>query len=128
MKNIYGGILFPLILISLAIFAGCPEPGTEIIDGPFELVYSVWAGETPRPGDWLTIAFKPDGKVVFSFSIDNTSNEWEYAFDSDLKTGTIIVPGGWNPAPNGFSISGNTLTITNYGSHAGDSREFKRFR
>ena len=92
------------------------------------LVNSVWAGETPRPGDWLTITFRPESKVIWSFSVDNTTNEWGYTFDGTENKGTVTVPGGWNPAPNGFTVSGNTLTITNYGNHAGSPREFKRYR
>jgi hypothetical protein len=102
------------------------------------LVNSVWAGNTPRLGDWLTITFRPEGKVIMSFSIDNTSNEWEYTFDEAENAGDIIIPPDpdpdpeapepWHPAPNGFTVSGNILTITNYGFHGGNPREFRRYR
>jgi hypothetical protein len=111
-------------------------PGTSTID----LVNSVWAGETPRPGDWLTITFKnltsaivgsteTGERVIWSFATDNTTNNWGYTYNSTTKTGTITA-GGWNPAPDGFSISadGKTLIITHYGSHEGEAREFNRLR
>jgi len=129
MKKIFYGVILP-VLVSFFIFTGCPEPGTNIndTDNSAALINSVWAGFTPRAGDWLTITFKPDGKVICSFSFDNTSNEWEYTFNTS-NTGTISTPEGvWNPAPNGFTISVNTLTITNYGSHSGLPREFKCVR
>jgi hypothetical protein len=100
----------------------------------------VWAGETPRAGDWLAISFKDIDtaiagsdetglRSVWSFSIDNSTNNWGYAYDAATRTGTITAT-GWHPAPDGFAISedGTTLTITHYGSHAGDPREFKRLR
>jgi hypothetical protein len=112
----------------------------ETIASPVQLAGSVWAGETPRAGDWLTISFKDletaiagseetGLRAVWSFSIDNSSNNWGYTYDAATRTGTV-VSGGWNPAPNGFSISadGTTLVITNYGSHEGASRELKRLR
>jgi hypothetical protein len=102
------------------------------------LAGSVWAGETPRAGDWLTISFKDLAtaiagstetglRVIWSFSIDNSTNNWGYTYDA--ATGTI-VSGGWNPAPGGFSISedGTTLTIKRYGGHEDDPREFKRLQ
>ena len=92
------------------------------------LINSVWAGETPRAGDWLTISFKPDNKVIWSFCFDNTTNEWEYSFDSTENSGTFTPSGPWNPAPNGFTIKDGILTVTNYGNHAGAPREFKRYR
>jgi hypothetical protein len=129
MKKFLCRVMLPLA--AFVFLTGCPEPGTTGTgaDNGFVLINSVWAGETPRPGDWLTITFRQDGKVIMSFSYDNTSNEWEYTFDDSTNAGTIITPTGvWNPAPNGFTISGNTLTITNYGSHGGAPREFKRYR
>ncbi|MCL2763116.1 MAG: hypothetical protein FWD36_07940 [Treponema sp.] len=130
-KKIFCGVGLPLTLILITLFTGCPEPGTSITgyaDNSGGLVYSVWVGETPRAGDWLTITFMPGKKVICSFSIDNSTNEWEYTFNT-AHTGTITNPaGGWSPAPNGFTISGNTLTITNYGSHGGALREFRRVR
>jgi hypothetical protein len=119
-----------LPLAAFVFLNGCPEPGTTSpgADKASVLINSVWAGETPRAGDWLTITFRPEKKVIWSFSVDNTTNEWDYSFD-DKNQGTITNPQGlWNPAPNGFTVSGNTLTITNYGSHGGASREFRRVR
>jgi len=130
MKKFFFGPILPMLLVPFFIFTGCPEPGTNInnTDNSAALINSVWAGASPRAGDWLTISFKPDGKVICSFSVDNTTNEWGYTFNSS-NTGTISTPEGvWNPAPNGFTVSANTLTITNYGSHSGLSREFKRVR
>jgi hypothetical protein len=116
-------------LVLFVFLTGCPEVGTKIIgsDNSSVLINSVWVGETPRSGDWLTIAFKSGKNVIMSFSFDNTSNNWNYTFD-DKNHGTITNPeGGWSPAPNGFTINGNTLTITNYGGHV-TSRDFKRVR
>jgi len=130
MKKFFFGAILPMLLVQFFIFAGCPEPGTNInnTDNSAALINSVWAGVTPRAGDWLTITFRPDNKVIWSFSFDNTTNEWEYSFNTS-NTGTISSPEGvWNPAPNGFTVSSNTLTITNYGSHSGFPREFKRVR
>jgi len=115
------------ILISFVLFTACPEPGVDITDID-SLEYTVWAGETPRAGDWLTIAFQPEGKVVFSFSIDNSTNLWDYTFDKTTKKGTIDTGIPWNPAPNGFAINGDILTITNYGNHEGAPRNFQRYR
>ena len=116
--------------MTLALLAGCPEPGAAVIggDNTGALANSVWAGETPRAGDWLTITFRPENKAIWSFSIDNTSNEWGYSYNSAANAGTIAVSEGWNPAPGGFSISGDTLAIANYGSHSGPPREFRRLR
>jgi uncharacterized repeat protein (TIGR02543 family) len=113
----------------------------ESIDAPTRLAGSVWAGETPRTGDWLTISFKDLEKaiagstetglrVIWSFSIDNTTNNWGYTYNDTTRTGTIAHSGSWNPAPNGFTINedGTTLTVKNYGYHGGDPRDFKRLR
>jgi hypothetical protein len=121
--------------------SGMVESGTGTEPVPVaSLVDSVWAGETPRAGDWLTISFKDIEtaiagsdetglRTIWSFAIDNSTNNWGYTYDGSTKTGTISS-GGWNPAPNGFTISadGKTLTITNYGSHEGAPRSFKRLR
>jgi hypothetical protein len=134
MKKFLRCIALLLVLISLIFFSGCPEPGTDNPMGDLadDLVGSVWGGETPRPGDWLTISFMSAGKVICSFSIDNTSNRWDYTYDNSTNTGTITnpypPPDDWNPAPNGFTISDDTLTITNYGFHGGAPRQFKRYR
>ena len=117
-----------LMLFLLICFSACPEPGTNgPMDNAGALVNSVWAGETPRPGDWLTITFKPEAKVVWSFSLDNTTNEWDYTFDTVENNGTIDSGESWNPDPDGFTINGDTLTVTNYGDH-GEVRDFKRYR
>ena len=124
MKKLLRGAV--LLLVVCVLVTACPDGGIKITDYGAVLIDSVWAGETPRPGDWLTITFKPQGKVIWSFTIDNSTNVWEYTFDKDNR-GTIITPEGtWNPAPNGFTISGDTLTITNYGSHGGSPRDFQR--
>ena len=127
MKTFFRGVVPPLLLASFVFFSGCPDAGTSITDNSGALVNSVWAGETPRAGDWLTITFMPQGEVVWSFSIDNSSNKWDYTFTS-ANTGTISAPPPWNPCPNGFAVSGNTLTVVNYGSHEGAPRDFKRLR
>jgi hypothetical protein len=108
-----------------------------------ELAHTVWAGATPQANgtDWLTITFKDlsaaivgstetGRRAICSFSADNSTNNWGFTYDSEARTGTIIVESGWNPAPNGFTISadGKTLTITNYGNHASSPRDFKRLR
>jgi hypothetical protein len=107
---------------------------------PADLVNSVWAGTTPREGDWLTITFKDittaiagseeiGKRIIFSVAIDNSTNNGAYSYSSSTKEGTITIS-GWNPAPNGFTINdaGDTLTIVNYGSHAGAPRTFTRLR
>ena len=133
MRKKFHGAMLPLTFVLIVFFSGCPEPGTHITgDNSAALVNSVWAGETPRPGDWLTITFKsegsPKGAAIWSFSGDNTTNEWGYTFNT-ANAGIVTVPAGsWNPAPNGFTVSEGILTITNYGSHGGASREFKRVR
>jgi hypothetical protein len=125
-KVFFGFTLF----VSLALlFTGCPD-ATKEDDVPLAgIVNTVWAGETPRAGDWLTITFKDKDKIVLSFAIDNTSNEWNFTYDSGAKKGTIATGGSWSPAPEGFTISADakTLTIPNYGGHGG-AREFKRLR
>jgi hypothetical protein len=138
------GLLFGmsiLLILSFMFFAGCPTESPEDENLPLaSLKDTVWGGETPRGGDWLTISFKDletaiagseetGLRTVWSFSIDNSTNNWGYAYDAATKSGAITAT-GWNPAPNGFTISGDTktLTITNYGSHGGASRDFKRLR
>lgn len=130
MKKIVRRALLPLILISLVLFAGCPDPGTDTPeDDSAALINSVWMGTTPQADGtgWLTITFKAENKVIWAFSADNTTNEWNYTFNTADK-GTISVPSGWNPCPNGFTVSGDTLTVTNYGNHEGDPRSFKQVR
>ena len=130
MQKFWYSSMLLLIFLSMMFFFGCQDGSTDIIDvgNAGALANSVWAGETPREGDWLTITFRPEGKVIWSFSVDNTTNLWDYTFN-DNNAGTISSPGGsWNPAPNGFTVSGNTLTITNYGSHGGAPRDFRRVR
>jgi hypothetical protein len=135
--------LATLLIVGALVFWGCPNPndsdsGNEVF--PESLTDTVWTGETPRAGDWLTISFKDiseaiagstetGSRAIWSFTIDNTTNNWGYAYDSKTGTGTI-VSGGWNPAPDGFTVNedGTTLTITHYGSHTGDPRSFKRLR
>ena len=126
MKQFVRSAALSLILASI-YFTACPEGGTEIIDNADALVNTVWAGETPREDDWLTISFLPEGKVIWSFTIDNTTNEWEYTFNT-VNTGTITTGIPWNPAPNGFTVNGDILTVTNYGNHAGAPRDFRRVR
>lgn len=95
-----------------------------------ELVNSVWMGTTPQNNGkgWLTITFRSGGRAIWAFNTDNTTNEWVYTFDNN-DSGTVINPaGGWTPAPNGFTVSGDTLTITNYGNHTGGPRTFKQVR
>jgi hypothetical protein len=112
-------------------------------DLPGDLVNSVWAGETPRQGDWLTMTFKnlaepldeekaPEKtgqRVICSFSADNSTNDWGYDYDSTKKAGTITTGSPWSPAPDGFTVSadGKTLTIPNYGGH-GEGLAFSRLR
>jgi hypothetical protein len=118
----------PVLALALA-FAGCGDPSEEH-DIPLpSLVNTIWAGETPRSGDWLTISFQASNKVVMSFVADNSTNEWMFTYDDAAKTGTISTS-GWNPAPNGFSVSKDTmiLTIRNYGGHEGLPRMFRRVR
>jgi hypothetical protein len=89
---------------------------------PANLVNTVWAGETPREGDWATFTFKAEGKVIASFAVDNTTNEWTYTYDNNSKSGSFS--GGLGA----FTISGDnkTLTITQYYAHG--LREFQRLR
>jgi outer membrane protein assembly factor BamE (lipoprotein component of BamABCDE complex) len=127
MNKFFRGTLLFAALLTVTFFTGCPTPGTSGPENNADaLVNSVWLGETPRDGDWLTIAFKPEGKVMWAFSIDNSINEWDYTFDTD-NAGTISSA-AWNPCPNGFTINGDTLTVTNYGNHDGAARNFTRVR
>jgi hypothetical protein len=99
-----------------------PVPFTPA-DLPADLVNTVWAGETPREGDWATFTFKADSKIVASFAVDNTTNDWTYTYDGDSKSGSFS--GGGLGA---FTIiaDGKTLVITAYYAHG--PREFKRLR
>ena len=93
-----------------------------------DLAGSVWAGHTPAAGTWLTITFRPDNRVTMSFSHDNSSNDWEYTWDNADSSGTVIT-GGWPIAPNGFTIDGNVLSITNFGNHNPQAvHSFQRYR
>ncbi|GHU84134.1 hypothetical protein FACS189473_0550 [Spirochaetia bacterium] len=54
-------------------------PGALEGTTPDKLVNTVWSGATPQDGGrgWVTVTFKADSKVVFSFSSDdNTTNLW----------------------------------------------------
>nr|MDR1277972.1 hypothetical protein [Treponema sp.] len=119
-----------LLILSAAFFTGCPTE-TDDSPTPVSLENTVWGGGTPQAGNtgWLTLAFKADNKVIAAFNADNTTNEWDYTYNTD-KIGTITVASGWNPAPDGFTISDDakTLTIVHYGNHEGTPREFKRLR
>ncbi|MDR1586346.1 MAG: hypothetical protein LBS57_02685 [Treponema sp.] len=142
MKKVFWKGFALCAVLAVMFFTAC-ENGTTDKDPANEgdLVNTVWAGGTPRQDDWLTISFTKleeairgsdeiGYRAVASFSIDNSSNNWGFTYDSEAKSGTVAVASGWNPAPNGFTISadGKTLTITNYGSHSGGSRDFKRLR
>jgi hypothetical protein len=136
-KLLRNSVIFLTALMAILVM-GCDNDSTQNDDPtptpdlrPHSLVESVWAGETPRSGDWLTITFKnletaiagsdeTGLRVIWSFSVDNSSNNWGYTYDSSTGIGTVISS-GWNPAPDGFSISadGKTLTITHYGNHEG---------
>jgi hypothetical protein len=94
-------------------------PGTL----PAKLVNTVWGGETPRSGDWVTFTFQADNKVVASFSIDNTTNDWTYTYEDASKSGSFS--GGGLGA---FTISNDARTLVITGYYAHGPREFKRFR
>jgi hypothetical protein len=129
---------FPLAVGLLAftlLLAGCQD-ATDNDDSPVDpdvplasLVNTVWAGETPRSGDWLTMSFRDADKIVMSFIIDNSSSEWSFTYDAPKKTGTIVTGSPWSPAPEGFTVSTDAkiLTVKNYGGHGGD-KQFKRLR
>lgn len=107
-KKVFFG--FTLFVSLVLLFTGCPD-ATKEDDVPLaDPVNTVWAGETPRPGDWLTISFKAENKIVLSFAFDNTSNEWEFNYDAGAKKGTIITGSSWSPAPEGFTISADAKT------------------
>jgi hypothetical protein len=109
------------------------------------LADSVWAGKTPQANGtgWLTMTFKnlaepldeeaPENtgqRVICSFSVDNSTNNWGYTYDSTTKAGTITTGIPWNPASDGFTVSadGKTLTISNYGGHGEEDLTFSRLR
>jgi hypothetical protein len=138
-------MLFTLLFALLSFgFTGCHNPTNdgEVFTDAASLAGTVWGGETPRSGDWLTIAFNyysgdaENGysvdaeagalKTLWSFSFDNSTNVWDYTFDNG--EGAISTGGPWNPCPSGFTISGDTLTVTNYGNHSGGPRTFTRLR
>jgi hypothetical protein len=90
---------------------------------PADLVSTVWAGETPRSGDWATFTFKADNKAVASFAGDNTTNEWTYTYVDSSKSGSFS--GGGLGA---FTINENTQTLVITAYYAHGPREFKRLR
>jgi hypothetical protein len=137
-KSLFRTGTIVLSVVTVLLFLGCED--TPPSPYPVSLVNTVWAGETPRSGDWLTISFRnletaiagseeTGLRAIWSFVIDNTTNNWGYTYDAETGMGTITSD-GWNPAPDGFTISedGKTLTITHYGNHEGAPREFKRLR
>ncbi|WP_157784170.1 hypothetical protein [Treponema primitia] len=125
MKRMFWKGAIALSMITALLFLGCSSDDPS--HTPYPVLNTVWGGETPREDDWLTLVFKADGKVYSAFAIDNSKNEWDYTYDETTNTGTIAAS-GWNPAPDGFSIDGKTLTIVHYGNHGGAPREFKRLR
>ncbi|MCL2412305.1 MAG: hypothetical protein FWC97_11760, partial [Treponema sp.] len=99
-----------------------PEPGTN---EPTPL--STWVGEGPQ-GE-IVISFMPENRVIWYFAHDNSRQDWGYTFDTNTNTGTIITGIPWNPAPDGFTKTGNALTILHFGGHSdeyGVTRTFTR--
>ena len=70
----------------------------QIYNGTFPgaLVGTIWAGENPM-GAWVTLAFKADNKVVASFTHDNTTNLYTFAWDQGKAAATFS-----DPAPGTF--------------------------
>jgi hypothetical protein len=131
-KSLFSFPLVAAFCVFTLILIGCPDAtdNGEDSDVPLaSLVNTVWAGETPRVGDWLTMSFRAENKIVMSFIIDNSSSEWTFTYDPSNKTGTIVTGSDWSPAPEGFTIStdAKTITVPNYGGHGGD-KQFKRLR
>jgi len=105
-----------------------PSPSNlGIIENDY-LVGTVWGGSTPASSGtaFLTITFQSDSKVICSFSYDNSTNEWTYTYNSQ-SGGNISTDTGWKITPNGFTISGNTLTIPNFGSMNMGDFSFNRY-
>ncbi|MDR1902150.1 MAG: hypothetical protein LBQ88_07725 [Treponema sp.] len=129
-----------LLTLSMVLFLACPTDDPKEEELPLaSLKDSVWAGETPREHDWVTLTFKDltspiagseaiGRRVIASFAIDNSTNNWGYTYNAIAKTGAITST-GWNPAPEGFSVSqdNKTMIIKNYGGHEAD-RSYKRLR
>ena len=131
-KFLHNYLYLSLLFASLIFFSGCQDGSTDIIDAgdAHELVGSVWAGETPREGDWLTITFRENNRVTMSFTYDDTTNDWQFTYRNN--EGTFITD-GWNPAPQGFTVNGDTLSIVNFGNHAPNANPpvvhtFQRYR
>jgi alpha-tubulin suppressor-like RCC1 family protein len=123
--------------LGAAIFAcallvmGCPSPADSDSPPPppgpepaAQLENTVYGGLNPG-GAWVNVSFKADGKVICSFSNDNSTNEWSYTYQDD-RTGAISS-GGWSPGAFTLSADGGTLTFTNFGNH-GASKTFDRLR
>jgi hypothetical protein len=123
-KRMLYAVMVMLPALLPAFLTGCPtEPGEEENIPLTSLENTVWAGETPRNGDWATFTFKAGNKVAASFAVDNTTNEWTCTYDGAAKSGSFS--GGGLGA---FTISkdAKTLVITEYYAHG--LREFKRLR
>jgi hypothetical protein len=118
-----------LLVLSLGVLTGCPTEAEEEENLPLtSLEGSVWAGETPQAENtgWLSIIFKENNKVICAFSADNTTNEWDYAYDKGTRAGSVSKPGGgWTPGDFTISEDGKTLTFSSY---MGAARDYERLR
>ncbi|MDR1058593.1 MAG: hypothetical protein LBL43_03510 [Treponema sp.] len=129
-----------LLAFSVLNFSACDNGGDNDVPLPLaDLVNSVWGGGTPRADDWLTITFRdiegtavtgfegtPGLRAVCSFSADNSTNNYEFTYNEETKSGSIT---GSNWAPGDFTISKNNgaITFSNYGGGHG-KQQFARFR
>ena len=116
---------------------------------PAHLVNTVWAGSTPASNNtsWITLSFRakrdsPDhgeqsltglNVVVISYAHDHTTAVWDYAYNTETRTGTAPTNGHkpdntattWNHGAYTISEDGKTLTFTNF---MGEPRSYRRFR
>ena len=96
---------------------------------PADLAGSVWAGEGPREGDWVTAVFTSASRASVSFIFDNSTNV--YTITTHTHSGGAACDNNGKPQfasyMGPFIISANDTTMTQPEWHNG-THTWKRYR
>jgi hypothetical protein len=100
---------------------------------PADLVNTAWGGTTPQTSNtgWVTVTFKADNKVVFSFNSDNTTNLWTVIANTATATKDeypYILQEGNASWMGPFKIVAGAADTLVFASWMGAVRTFQRYR